>query len=194
MFAKTGSGQTNIGQTQKQRPFLQVVLGEWLVPPPPPPVPTAARCGLVAENEVLKLGCRDGKTIDKILFASWGTPVSADAEAGCAAGFKEGICPTTGKIGSSANSLPVMEKFCLNKTECVVPADRAHFDDPEGPARDPCGMEVKALAAEVHCSGDPPGASCNGACCKYSVGPDSSVPTPWMGPDSSVCTSRPCCM
>ena len=107
-----------------------MVLGEWLVPPPPPPVPTAARCGLVAENEVLKLGCRDGKTIDKILFASWGTPVAVDAEAGCAAGFKEGICPTTGKIGSSANSLPVMEKFCLNKTECVVPADRAHFDDP----------------------------------------------------------------
>eukprot|EP01043_Picozoa_sp_COSAG02_P063362 COSAG02_NODE_8960_length_2381_cov_2.740140_1_plen_593_part_01 len=157
---------------------LTVVLGEWLAPPPPT-TPKPGRCGLVAENEVLKLGCPSG-IIDEILFASWGTPVLSDVEAGCAAGFKTGICPRTGRIGNGANSLPVTEKFCLNKTECAIPADRAHFDDPEGP--DACGGTVKALAAEVHCSGDPPGKSCKSSCYSYpapgspSAGPNPELP------------------
>ena len=131
----------------------------------------------MAENEVLKLGCPSGKIIDEILFASWGTPVLADVEAGCAAGFKTGICPRTGRIGNGANSLPVTEKFCLNKSECAVPADRAHFDDPEGP--DACGGTVKALAAEVHCSGDPPGKSCKSSCYNYPApGSPSAGPNP----------------
>jgi len=131
---------------------------------------------------VLKLGCSGGKTIDEIVFASWGTPVLTDVEAGCAAGFKDGICPTTGKIGNSPNSLPVVEKFCLNRTECSVPADRAHFDDPEGPPHDPCGKVVKALAVEVHCSGDPPGASCKSSCYNQPAAPPPPKPDPESTP------------
>eukprot|EP01052_Picozoa_sp_SAG31_P044670 SAG31_NODE_7875_length_1576_cov_1.593771_1_plen_334_part_00 len=157
-----------------------MLLGEWLAQgspaPAPVPLPKAARCGLVAENQVLTLGCAGGKTIDKVLFASFGTPILADAEQSCAAGFKEGICSTTGKIGSSARSRPVVERLCLNKTSCAVPADRATFDDQEGPPHDPCGHVVKALAAEIHCSGDPPGALCKGACYDY-------PPPPPPGPD-----------
>ena len=58
---------------------LTVLLGEWLVAdmpapkPPSPPQPKAARCGRVAENNNLALGCAGGKTIDKVIFASFGT-------------------------------------------------------------------------------------------------------------------------
>jgi hypothetical protein len=108
---------------------LDVQLGEWLVPekpvpaPAPAPLPKGSRCGLVAENTQLLLGCTGGKTIDKVVFASFGTPVLADGEA-CAGGFETGICSKTGKIGSSNNSLPVVEKFCLHKTSCTILADR----------------------------------------------------------------------
>ena len=166
---------------------LTVLLGEWLAPAPappptPPPAPKSARCGLVAENQVLHLGCTGGKTIDDIVFASWGTPVLANKSTGCATGFKEGICSKTGKIGNSKNSLPIVRKLCLNKKSCAVLASRRVFDDPPpGPPHDPCGGVVKALAAEVHCSGDPPGASCTGSC--YDLPPGTTTTTPPKQPD-----------
>jgi hypothetical protein len=45
-------------------------------PPPPPPSPNKSykRCGLVAEFDVLTLGCPSGKTIDSVVMASFGTP------------------------------------------------------------------------------------------------------------------------
>lgn len=76
---------------------LTVLLGEWLVPdmpiprPPSPPTPKAARCGRVAENHNLALGCAGNKKIDNVVFASFGSTAGS-----CAAGFKEGICPKTG--------------------------------------------------------------------------------------------------
>ena len=93
-------------------------------PPPPSPSPSPptsmpVRCGLVAEHNVLNLGCPHNKIIDKILFASWGTPVLADVEAGCAAGFKQGLCARTGRIGNGALSLPLVERACLNQTKAV---------------------------------------------------------------------------
>lgn len=166
---------------------LTVLLGEWLAPalPPAPPAPPKlskqARCGLVAEGSELQLGCPAGRTIDNITFASFGTPVPTDAQSGCAMGFKVGICNKTGKIGNSANSLPVVQKFCLNKTECAVPADRQYFDVyPDGKPHDPCGMTVKALAAEIHCSGDPTGRSCSNSCYDIPFHP----PSPPPGPDA----------
>ena len=160
---------------------LTVSLGEWLMdeprrPSPPPPSPSPSpptsmpvRCGLVAEHNVLNLGCPHNKIIDKILFASWGTPVLADVEAGCAAGFKQGLCARTGRIGNGALSLPLVERACLNQTECALLADKAHFDDPTKP--DPCPRTVKALAAEIHCSGDSPGPSCRLSCYNQTVPP-----------------------
>jgi hypothetical protein len=43
---------------------------------------------------------------------------------------------------------------------------------------------VKALAAEIHCSGDPAGASCRGSC--YAHGPVQPPPPPPPGPDPEV--------
>ena len=87
---------------------LTVLLGEWLTPNPPTPAPAPqpkpkpARCGRVAENQDLALGCPAGKTIDKVIFASYGTTAGS-----CAAGFKEGICSKTSKIGSANDSVAV---------------------------------------------------------------------------------------
>lgn len=162
---------------------LTVLLGEWLgpPPPPPPPPPQSGRCGLVSENEVLLLECPEEKVIDEIIFASWGTPILADSATGCAAGFKYGICPKTGRIGNGTNSLTVVQKFCINQTSCAIPATLKNFDEnPTGPFHDPCHGVVKHLAAEVHCSGDPPGASCKGSCYNDPTGPTlpPSPPTP----------------
>jgi hypothetical protein len=161
----------------------QVLLGEWLVPAPAP-TPNNTRCGLVAEGKALVLGCPTGQTIDRVTFASFGMPDLAGSKScGCAAGFKEGVCPRTGKIVSSNNSLRVLETFCMGKTTCAVPADQAIFaDDPEAPPpHDPCKGPKKALAAEVHCSGDPPGAtsSCKGHCYNQPF-----VMPPWPNPQA----------
>ena len=74
-------------------------------PKPPAPTPKAARCGRVTENSKLALACPGGKKIDEIVFASFGTP-----DGGCPAGFKDGICSKTGKIGSANQSLAVVER------------------------------------------------------------------------------------
>jgi hypothetical protein len=158
---------------------LTVLLGEWLVPsmpapkPPSPPPPPAkvARCGRVAENKVLELGCPAGKKIDKIVFASFGSTGGS-----CAAGFKAGLCSKTKKIGSSNNSLAVVEEACVGKASCSVKASCAVFAVGATPAPDPCPDVLKSLAAEVHCSGDPAGAQCVGSC--YDVAPPPLPPPP----------------
>jgi hypothetical protein len=125
-----------------------VLLGEWLVAdmptptPPSPPTPKAARCGRVAENHNLALGCAAGKTIDKVVFAAYGT-----SNGSCASGgFSDGICSKTGKVGSATDSMAVVEKACVGKASCVMAASNANFG---GTKADPCPMVVKSLAAEV---------------------------------------------
>eukprot|EP01052_Picozoa_sp_SAG31_P006638 SAG31_NODE_307_length_17957_cov_5.236645_10_plen_317_part_00 len=169
--------------------------------PPSPPMPKAARCGRVAENHNLALGCPSGKKIDKIVYASFGTSTGS-----CSAGFKDGICSKTGKIGgqqqvpfvfcvfwtaceisvcvcpligSSNQSVPVVEEACIGKASCVVPAKNADFGNPK--KDDPCPMVVKSLAAEVHCSGDPAGATCGGSCYDFAPPPPSPGPPPTPG-------------
>ena len=156
---------------------LTVLLGEWLVssipaPKPPAPTPKAARCGRVVEKGSLRLGCPGGKKIDKIVFASYGTP-----DGDCPAGFKDGICSKTGKIGTANQSLAVVEKACVGKESCRVDASNTAFG---GTAADPCPLVVKSLAAEVHCSGDPPGATCAGSCYNGAL-----PPPPSPGPQPS---------
>lgn len=73
--------------------------------------------------------------------------------------------------------MAVVEKACVGKTSCVVPAKCAAFGDPK--KDDPCPMVVKSLAAEVHCSGDPhEGASCAGSCYNDAVPPPPPSPSP----------------
>eukprot|EP01050_Picozoa_sp_SAG11_P042296 SAG11_NODE_19410_length_467_cov_0.842391_2_plen_49_part_01 len=49
--------------------------------------------------------------------------------------------------------MAVVEKACVGKTSCVVPAKCPAFGDPK--QDDPCPMVAKSLAPEVHCPGDP---------------------------------------
>jgi hypothetical protein len=68
--------------------------------------------------------------------------------------------------------MAVVEEACIGKRVCVVPATVATFAG-GGHNGQPCPHVVKALAAEVHCSGDPdPGSSCEHSC--Y----DDSIPSP----------------
>jgi hypothetical protein len=128
---------------------LELLLGEWLgaePPPPKPPTPapppaptTVVKCGTAPENSVLTLGgCKAGSSIDKLVFASFGTPTGD-----CTHGFKVSKC-------NSANSTQLVEKLCLGKTSCKVSATVGFFGG------DPCVNVLKYLSAAVHCSGDPP--------------------------------------
>lgn len=144
---------------------------------PTPATPTEAltRCGRVAENHNLTLGCSGGRLIDKILFASFGSTVGS-----CAAGFRDGTCSSTGKIANC--SMDVIAKACVGKTSCVVPATVENFGQP-------CPHVVKSLAAEVHCSGDPAGRaeSCKQSCYDDTLRPP-APPTPPAPPGAAGST------
>ena len=155
---------------------LSVLLGEWLLPnkpvepaplpppappqPPPPPPGPPSHCGRVISGRMLNLGCAAGSTIDKILFVSFGTPGG-----NCTTGFKKWFAGPYAPRGDSIcsdsiASLAVLQKACLGKHECSVMAPDKSF--PTG--KDPCTGVHKILAAEVHCTGDPPSATCKGSC------------------------------
>ena len=90
-------------------------------------------CGDVLNLKPITLQCFGlNATIDKILFASYGTP--------------NGSCGnyTVGKCNAE-NSTTIMEKACLGKRDCTVNADTPTFGDP-------CKFVVKNLAVEAHCS------------------------------------------
>ncbi len=173
---------------------LTVLLGEWLLPnkpipplPPPPPAPhhppppppgPPSHCGRVISGRMLNLGCaQPGSTIDKIVFASFGTPGG-----NCSAGFKKWYsgpyAPHGDKICDSNASLPTLETACLGKHTCSIEAPDMNF--PLG--TDPCQGVHKMLAAEVHCTGDSPGARCEGSCYDYAPPPAPRPPVPPPAP------------
>ena len=82
-------------------------------------------------------GCAAGKTIDKIAFASWGTPTGD-----CASGFK--IDPEC----NDPDTVSIVSKLCLGKAECAVLASRDEFGRKKG---GPCHGTPKWLAVEVEC-------------------------------------------
>lgn len=137
---------------------VNIILGEWLKAGPEqplPPTPPVVHCGRVTEKRELRLGCQNGQTIDEITFASFGTPTGS-----CKTGFSAGTC-------ASADALETVKQLCIGRTSCAVNATCGTFGH-----KDPCFKVHKQLAAEVHCSGDPPGASCANSC--Y----DSAAPPP----------------
>jgi Leucine-rich repeat (LRR) protein len=98
-----------------------------------PPV----KCAKVAEwtaPTVWLGGCSPGKVIDKITFASWGTPTGD-----CTSGFK--VDPEC----NSPDTTSIISKLCVGKAECEVPVRNEEF------GTDPCLGTNKVLAASVHC-------------------------------------------
>lgn len=110
------------------------------------------RCTMVPEAGVAQLGCPKGKTIDKIVFASYGTPAGS-----CKEGFHKAR-DSKGKICDCNGTVAALQKLCVGRQECSFKVSTAVF------GADPCFGISKRLAAEVHCSGDLPGASCEESC------------------------------
>jgi hypothetical protein len=88
-------------------------------------------CGTAEENEIVRLTCSQGEIIDRIAFASYGTP---EGECGS---FVAGACDAT-------TSIEVVEGLCVGRSTCVVPASNGTFGDP-------CHSTVKRLAIEARC-------------------------------------------
>jgi hypothetical protein len=94
---------------------------------------------MIAENlqkpAVLHLTCpKAGATIDKIDFASFGTPTG-----NCASGFKTGSC-------DSNKTMAVVTKACVGKGSCSIDVSDGNFGDP-------CFKTAKTLAVKVSCAG-----------------------------------------
>ncbi|KAF8411754.1 hypothetical protein HHK36_004312 [Tetracentron sinense] len=81
----------------------------------------------------VQLRCPSGKTISKILFASFGTP-SGNCES-----YAIGSC-------HSSNSRVVVEKACLGKALCSIPKSTKNFGG------DPCPGTAKALLVDAQCT------------------------------------------
>lgn len=97
---------------------------------------SANACATVPENDVLTLTCTTpGAVIQRIDFASFGTPTGACGASGLQ------VNPSC----NAANSTAVVGAACLGKTTCSVPADDHLFGDP-------CYGTVKRLFASATCS------------------------------------------
>ena len=92
-------------------------------------------CGLTDENTDMTLQCLDsGATIQKILFASFGSGVT-----GKCGSFNTGSC-------NSNNSMSVVSTDCLGKNSCTIQPSNQHFGG------DPCPGTSKQLWVTAHCS------------------------------------------
>eukprot|EP00117_Sycon_ciliatum_P032259 scpid39925/ scgid1625/ Beta-galactosidase 8; Protein AR782 len=101
---------------------------------PGPVGPDTSFCGRVPNLDVMNLKCTDPTaTIDKILFASYGT-----VKGYVCGQFEVGTC-------NAANSTDIVEKACLGKNTCSIDANTPLFGDP-------CYKVVKNLVVEAHCS------------------------------------------
>ena len=92
-------------------------------------------CGVIDENNDMTLQCLDtGATIQKILFASFGSGVS-----GQCGSYSAGSC-------NSNNSMSVVSNDCLGKNACTITPSNDHFGG------DPCPGTSKRLWVTAHCS------------------------------------------
>ena len=109
-------------------------------------------CGHVPEGVPLTLQCPDGQAVDRIDFASYGTPTGHCAASsgechGTNCSFVKGGC-------DAAKSKAVISTACVGNNFCSVVAD-CHMNLSSSCAPfggDPCFMVHKSLAAKVHCS------------------------------------------
>jgi len=94
-------------------------------------------CGMATENNIAVLECPAGETISTIGFASYGLP-----EGSCGGGFTRGDC-------HAETSVEVVERLCLGKRTCEVPATNGTFGDP-------CQGRPKRVAVRFTCGDDVP--------------------------------------
>ncbi|CAF1545483.1 unnamed protein product [Adineta ricciae] len=93
------------------------------------------QCGNVGTNFSINLSCEQNNgMISKIDFASYGTP------SGICGQMKQGTC-------HAVNTSSIVEKICLGKQKCSIPATYDNFGDP-------CFGTEKRLWIQVQC--DPP--------------------------------------
>jgi hypothetical protein len=90
-----------------------------------------AVCATARESKNLTLSCPAGQVINKVSFASYGTPV------GSCGSFKKGSC-------DASNSLTVVSDACKGMDICNLKADNDIFGDP-------CITTIKRLYAQVSC-------------------------------------------
>ena len=90
------------------------------------------------DDLTVSCGDKDGGTINKILFASYGNPTGH-----CGGYHKRGSC-------HAQNSTEVVEKLCLGKRRCAVPTGADFWGNP-------CPDEVKWLSVSVQCKSDDSG-------------------------------------
>lgn len=91
-------------------------------------------CASVLNLDVMNIACfDDGATISGISFADYGTPTGS-----CGSWAVNASC-------STANSLAIVEGFCLGTHSCSVPANTPTFGDP-------CYGTVKELVVQATCS------------------------------------------
>ncbi len=89
-------------------------------------------CGSGAENASVTVTCPTGQTIDKITFASFGTPT------GSCGSFATGSC-------NASSSMAVVQALCVGRTSCSVPANNGAFTDP-------CDKTTKSLSIQATCT------------------------------------------
>ena len=92
-------------------------------------------CGVANEHETLHLACDVdlAGTIDKITFASFGTPTGA-----CPGGFAASSC-------DAKTTMKLVEAACVGKASCDIDVS----DDTFG---DPCFQVKKQLAVQATCT------------------------------------------
>jgi hypothetical protein len=96
-------------------------------------------CGTAPENGAVRLSCPSGQIVERVVFASYGTP------SGSCGNFSTGACNAAGSVSS-------VESLCIGRASCTVPASNATFGDP-------CRSTVKILAVSATCvpgQGPPP--------------------------------------
>ncbi|CAF1540121.1 unnamed protein product, partial [Didymodactylos carnosus] len=92
-----------------------------------------SQCKNVGEKYNLILSCAvSGGVIDKIEFASFGTPM------GTCGNYAYGKC-------NSNTTIDVLQKSCVNRPNCTIPVNTDVFGDP-------CPDTVKRLIAQVTCN------------------------------------------
>lgn len=112
--------------------------------------------GTANEDDTLTMTCPTGLRMDKVEFASFGTPTVGNDETvtNC-----DGTTTTVGfdfstfalgSCDSDADQVPfftkdIVEKYCLGQTSCSIPARTSIFGDP-------CPSKSKWLSASVRCS------------------------------------------
>ena len=97
----------------------------------------------------LSCGGPGGGTIDKVLFASYGTPSGSCTNDGQGSNtFTAGSC-----AANATAIIAIVSRECLGKTSCALDAATA------GMGGDPCVGTIKTLAVAVNCSASPPPAT-----------------------------------